>query len=287
MGGGLLLLGFDPPPSEVNAGDHLPLTLYWQAVTAPADDYTARLSLVAPGGAVVAEERAPPGRASHSTLGWAAGDIVRDGRSFLVPAATPAGEYTLRIDLLDTAGKSLRHPSLQGGEEEGELAACLLNVTVHAPERSFDLPPVQYPISVTLSHQATLLGYDLNAAGVTSRGCPLAPGQSFTLTLYWRAEATAGISYVVFVHLLDEAEHIYAQSDRVPVAGTRPTTGWLPGEVIHDAYTLTLASDAPPGRYVLEVGMYDPTNGERLRVLDERGADTGDRILLPTPIQVK
>ena len=272
LGGGLLLLGFDPPPADVNAGEHLPLTLYWQAETTPADDYTVRLSLVAPDGTVAAEECATPGRASHPTSAWIAGDVVRDGRSPLVPAATPAGEYTLCIDLLDAAGKPLRPPSSQGGM--GGV------VTVHAPEHRFDLPPVQHPISATLGGQARLLGYDLGSDALT-------PGQPFTLTLHWRAEATAEIGHVVFVHLLDEAEHIHAQSDRIPAAGTRPTTGWLPGEVICDTHTLTVASDAPPGRYVLEVGMYDPTSGERLRVLDERGTDTGDRILLPTQIKVK
>ena len=280
LGGGLRLLGFDPPPTEVNAGDRLPLTLYWQALTAPTDDYTARLALVAPDGAVAAEEHATPGRASHPTSAWAAGDVVRDGRSPLVPAATPAGEYALRVDLLGAAGQPLKAPSSQGGLGEVKPAVSLLNITVHAPQCSFDLPPLQHPISATLDRQATLLGYELDSDRLT-------PGQPFTLTLFWRAEATAEVGYVAFVHLLDQAEHIYAQSDRVPAAGTRPTTGWLPDEVIHDAHTLTLAPDAPPGRYVLEVGMYDPASGERLRVFDEDGNHAGDRILLPTAIQVR
>jgi hypothetical protein len=138
---------------------------------------------------------------------------------------------------------------------------------------------VQHPVSVTVGGRATLLGYDLDSD-------TLAPGQSFALTLYWQAEATPETGYVIFVHLLDEAERIHAQSDRVPAAGTRPTTGWLPGEVIHDAHTLTLAPDTPPGQYVLEVGLYDPANGERLPVLDEHGVDTGDRILLPIRLSV-
>jgi len=272
MGGGLLLLGFEPPPTHVNAGDHLPLTLYWQAVTAPTGAYTARLFLVAPDGTVVADGRETPGRASHPTPVWLAGDVVRDGRSLLVPAATPAGDYTLRVELLNAADEPL-----------GPVAS-LLSLAVHAPERSFDLPPVQHPISATLSRQATLLGYDLHNLDSDD----FAPGQSFTLTLYWQAKATAEIGYVVFVHLLDEAEHIRAQSDRVPAAGARPTTGWLPGEIICDTHTLTLAPDAPPGQYILEVGMYDPASGERLRVFNEQQeADSGDRVLLPTPIQAK
>ena len=287
LDGGLRLLGFDPPPTEVNAGDHLPLTLYWQALAAPADDadtaipmarrpYAARLSLVAPDGAVVAETSATPGRPSYPTSAWHAGDVVRDGHSFLVPAATPAGEYTLYVDLLPSESANQR-VSESASRRISEVE--LLTITVHAPERTFDPPLVQYPISATLDGQATLLGYDLHSDTLT-------PGQTFTLTLYWRAKATAETGYVVFVHLLDEAERIYAQSDRVPAADTRPTTGWLTGEVIHDAHTLTLASGAPPGQYVLEVGMYDPASGERLPALDEHSADAGDRILLPIRLSV-
>ncbi len=271
LGGGLRLLGFDPPPDEINAGDQLPLTLYWQATAAPGGDYTARLSLVASDGVTLASERAVPGRADYPTSAWLAGDVVRDGRSFLVPAATPSGNYTLRLDLLDATGEPLG-PS-----------ADLLRVTVSAPQRSFALPAAQHPISATLGGQATLLGYDILPLPVgEGRGGGLAPGQSLTLTLYWRAEATAEISYVAFAHLLDEAERIHAQSDRVPAAGARPTTGWLPGEIIRDAFVLTTTLDEPPGQYVLEVGMYDPTSGERLCL-----PDGGDRILLSTPVQVK
>ncbi|RLC86080.1 MAG: hypothetical protein DRJ03_09865, partial [Chloroflexi bacterium] len=256
-------LGFDPPPDEVDAGGQLPLTLYWQAASALPGDYSARLSLVTSDGALLASERAVPGRADYPTSAWLAGDVVRDGRSFLVPAATPSGNYTLRLDLLDATGEPLG-PS-----------ADLLRVTVSAPQRSFALPAAQHPISATLSGQATLLGYDLSRVAI-------APGQSLTLTLYWRAEATARTSYVAFAHLLDGAERIHAQSDRVPAAGARPTTGWLPGEIISDAFVLTTTLDVPPGEYVLEVGMYDPASGERLCL-----PDGGDRILLPTPIQVE
>jgi hypothetical protein len=263
LGAGVRLLGFDTPPAEVNAGDRLPLTLYWQAVAAPSGDYTARLALVAPDGALAADERAVPGRAGFPTSAWQSGDLVRDGRSPLVSAATPAGEYALRLDLLDATGASLGP------------AADLLTVTVRAPERSYALPPVQYPLTATLDGQATLLGYDLSID-------TFAPGQPFTLTLYWRAEATAEIGYAVFVHLLDQADHIYAQSDGAPAAGARPTTGWLPGEIVRDTHTLVVAADAPPGRYVLEVGMYDPITGERLRV-----SQAQDHILLPTQVQVK
>ena len=52
--------------------------------------------------------------------------------------------------------------------------------------------------------------------------------------LWWRAEADMPESYKVFVHLLDANGVPRAQADVIPVNGTRPTTSWLPGEIIAD-----------------------------------------------------
>ncbi|MBF8285548.1 MAG: rane protein of unknown function, partial [Anaerolineales bacterium] len=45
---------------------------------------------------------------------------------------------------------------------------------------------------------------------------------------------------------------------------TRPTTGWLAGEYVVDAHTLTLPGDLPPGAYRLFVGLYDPQSATRV-----------------------
>ncbi len=75
------------------------------------------------------------------------------------------------------------------------------------------------------------------------------------------------------------AEQIRGQQDNPPVAGTYPTTLWVPGEVVVDRYDITIRGDTPPGMHVIEVGLYDPANMQRLPVLDPSGA-LGDRILL-------
>ena len=71
-----------------------------------------------------------------------------------------------------------------------------------------------------------------------------------------------------------------AQSDGIPANWTRPTTGWLPGEYITDAHTLTIPPDAPAGDYILYAGLYVP-DGERVTT-----PDGSDAILLTT-IQVE
>jgi hypothetical protein len=48
-----------------------------------------------------------------------------------------------------------------------------------------------------------------------------------------------------------------AGSDAVPGDWQRPTTGWIAGEFISDPYTVKLPPDLPPGKYRLEVGLYD------------------------------
>ncbi len=48
-----------------------------------------------------------------------------------------------------------------------------------------------------------------------------------------------------------------------------------------DEYEIRIESDAPPGEYVLEVGMYNAATGERLPVYDQEGQQLAeDRVLL-------
>ncbi len=115
------------------------------------------------------------------------------------------------------------------------------------------------------------------------------PGGVLHLTLYWQAKAQMEKSYTVFTHLLDTGGHIRAQQDSVPVHGARPTTGWFPGEVIRDDYELIVEADAPPGDYIIEVGLYDANDPTfpRLPVLDEADRIIGDKVIIVSGIQVK
>jgi hypothetical protein len=73
-------------------------------------------------------------------------------------------------------------------------------------------------------------------------------------------------AYTVFVQLLNPAGQVVAQVDQQPLAGTAPTTTWLPGEIITDPYTLALSAEVSPGVYRLIAGMYNAATGQRLPV---------------------
>jgi hypothetical protein len=87
-------------------------------------------------------------------------------------------------------------------------------------------------------------------------------------------------SYTVFTHLIDEDNRIWGQQDNPPQEGGHPTTRWVKGEVVTDRYNIPIKPDAPPGEYVIEIGLYNAATGERLPVLDERGESVDDRVLL-------
>jgi hypothetical protein len=94
------------------------------------------------------------------------------------------------------------------------------------------------------------------------------------------------VSYTVFTHLLDGDARIWGQQDSVPGGGSLPTTSWLPSEVLIDEYAIELAGDAPPGEYILEIGMYEADTGRRLPVRDAAGNPSGDHLRLDTLIPV-
>lgn len=94
----------------------------------------------------------------------------------------------------------------------------------------------------------------------------LSPGQILRLDLAWQAAEPIPEAYKVFVHLQAAGGRLAAQRDAEPLDGTRPTTGWHPGETIADRAGLWLPADLAPGEYRLLLGLYDAVTGERVPV---------------------
>jgi 4-amino-4-deoxy-L-arabinose transferase-like glycosyltransferase len=145
-----------------------------------------------------------------------------------------------------------------------------------ALDRRLFTPPgeIQHPMALRLGDMIGFLGYDLEQQAAK-------PGGTLRLTLYWQARGRIYGNYKVFTHLLDGQEKIWGQMDDIPVNTTRPTPTWVKGEVIVDTYEIPVATDALPGTYLLEAGMYDGETGERLPVIAEDGRPLpGARIVL-------
>jgi hypothetical protein len=239
-------------------GDTVFLTLIWQAEE-EGDEASSGLSselvLQAPDGADGAIYAIP-----YPIRTWRAGEVWRSQHYLTLPATLDTGRFTW----------AMRRKATGGEEEIGAIG----QMSVVAPLHTFTAPPVDLEIDTPLGDVATLVGADLEPE--TWNLEPLPPGSALTATLVWRAEKTPTTSYHVFLHLLDAEGRLVAQSDAVPANWSRPTTGWLPGETITDAHTLTIPPDAAAGDYTLATGLYIP-NGERVTT-----ADGSDNIYVAT-----
>ncbi|MBM4425578.1 MAG: hypothetical protein FJ030_19740 [Chloroflexi bacterium] len=95
-----------------------------------------------------------------------------------------------------------------------------------------------------------------------------------TLTLYWLALEPARPTDTVFVHLVDSNGALAGQGDGDSLGGLLPPSAWRAGHEIVDRRTIVSEAPLPPGRYHINIGMYDRATGERHAALDATGAQT-------------
>ncbi len=117
---------------------------------------------------------------------------------------------------------------------------------------------------------ATFLAPDaqIRLAGYQFFGTEVRAGQPIMFALQWQADATPAERYKVFAHLVDPQGKTVTQRDDEPVANTRPTTSWKPGETLTDNYGLVVPRGAAPGAYQVFVGLYKLEGLQRLKLKD-------------------
>ena len=256
---GIRLLGYDLPRREANPGDELSVALYWQALENVKRDYLFAVQLTDEQGEVWAQRFDSAVYGTYPTTEWAEGEVLKDWHDVALPADMPQGSYQV---------------SLAISEDDSLLnKASLERIDVRGRARHFVVPEIQHPVEARLGQGVQFLGYDLSSDEMTAGG-------AFQLTLYWQALQEIPISYTVFTHLLDAEQGIWGQKDSVPGDGALPTTSWVEGEIITDEYEIIVEPDAPPGEYVIEIGMYDASTGQRLSVLSHDQVVEEDRLLL-------
>jgi hypothetical protein len=84
--------------------------------------------------------------------------------------------------------------------------------------------------------------------------------------LFWETRAAPAADYTLFVHVLGPDGQRYVQLD-LPY----PTSHWRPGGYVTTDLPLTLPTGAPSGTYQVMIGLYDPSNGQRLRLTTPTG----------------
>lgn len=252
---GLALEQFAVDRVSVAPGEAIEARLRWRATRDAPPDAPMRLELTQ-NGRVLAEAAGAPADGKYPPSRWAANEVVLDRRTLRAPADAAAGPATLQVRVGDSA------------------PIPLVTLQVQAPERVMQAPPVQHSADVAFPPAIRLVGYDL--AGATAE-----PGGKVSLRLTWQATDAPGAKpLTVFAHLLDADGRVIAQHDSPPANGARPTTGWAVGEFVGDLHEMTV-SGGYTGPASIEIGLYDPATGERVRT-----ADGADHVVLPTPVTI-
>jgi hypothetical protein len=100
LGDEITFLGYDSQPS-VRAGEHLPVTVYWQARREIEQSYKVFVHLYDQEGNILAQQDRLPGLGARPTTTWEKGEIVGDRLLVPIDGAAPIGEYRLAIGLYD------------------------------------------------------------------------------------------------------------------------------------------------------------------------------------------
>lgn len=262
-----VLHGYGLDRTTVLPGQDLTVTLYWEALQQMDVNDAVFVHLLGPNGEILGARDTYPGLGRLPTSRWRQGKYLVDSipvpvdsaAASVAPAAAQieVGLYDLstmeRLPITDVAGQSVAFPVI------GRLklaAASQAGVQPTAAAR------------YAFGDEIALLGYDLPAEARA--------GEALPLTLFWQPLAQPTQDYTVFVHVLDEAGNLVAQSDAPPRAGAYPTSLWAPPEIITDRHTIILTNTLAAGEYHIQVGLYVLDDGRRLPVLGDDGQVLSD-----------
>jgi hypothetical protein len=144
------------------------------------------------------------------------------------------------------------------------------------------MPAVSYPgpASAPTSGQPFPLQFAdvARVLSVDVQPSTLRPGEPLFVTVVWEPLRQTEQPYIVYVHLIDEADVLITQRDTWPGLGRAPTTSWQPGQPFADTYRVDLPTTAyAPNQATIRFGLYEPTLG-RLPVFGPDQQPLGDGI---------
>ena len=128
--------------------------------------------------------------------------------------------------------------------------------------------PAGVEVPVHFGDAVEFLGYDLQTPMV-------APGAQVRLATFWRLNHPLDEA-VMYTHIIGPDGKPIAQADRLDA----PSIFWVNGDLLIQLHEMTVPNSTAGGEYPLSVGIYTPTNLQRLPVTVE-GKVVDDHLQLP------
>jgi hypothetical protein len=180
----------------------------------------------------------------------------------------PAGPGWL---MLPAAGKpivDLGPPDYVARHEDGSprYQVWLVDTPPAPPPSTVEFPPLALPLPI--AGHLELNGYQVNAGQV-------APGETLTVTIWWRVRDPPPPPVSFFAHLIAPDGSVAAIGDSLGMA----VEDWQPGTVLIQQHAFHIGEELPDGSYALAVGLYTLDTLERFPV-SQSGDRVVDRIVL-------
>ena len=252
LGNEIALLGYNLLTREVEAGDILPLTLFWQAVAQPKERYKVFVHLLDEAGHIVGQQDSEPGDGLNITTIWQTGETMADNYGILIQPGTPPGQHRIEVGMYSLISGQ-RLTVSEGGRAGGDHL-ILDSITVLRPSRPPSLAALEMQYKAENKYDdLTLLGYNLYKLGYEHQPTePLHPGDVLHLDLYWGAIRAPQADWQLTLQLVDSKGNILATQQVKPASVDYPTTDWEVGEVVRGQYDILIPAEAPGGSYRLK-----------------------------------
>jgi hypothetical protein len=238
------LISYDIQPDRVWPYQHVSVTLCWEALRRTETDYALFIQIVGPEDSAIGYRASFPGRGNALTRFWTPGDVI-------------CGDY--QVDIKGDAPGPMVYPvvvwmySIEKDERliatiDGKAVQPAIIGHVKVYGKADVIAPDTGP-AYEFADNVTLQAYEWTDAS---------PGTVAPVTLYWQATGPISYPYTVFIHLVDAAGNIVAQTDAQPHndLGEYPMDWWDSGETVRDVHLLSIPPMASPGAYTLRAGLY-------------------------------
>lgn len=272
----------DAPLPRIAAGDSLWVTLHWATTQALPENYHAFVHLVDGNGRPLAQEDHIPGPLFAPPASWTPGRSYADAYLLRIPADAPGGVYWPMVGMY-AYGNQERLPAYpDAASQQADSHADAVRLPPIKVIGASRQPSPQQPLQARVGSVFEVLGYDISVPTLRVQ-----PGETVTLTLYYRSIAPTSADLTRFVHLYTPATGMIAQHDNLPTDGLNPTWAWRPGEVITDQVALTIDASTAPGSARLLLGFYDVAAGAaRIPAFDAAGRPLPDAVIPLTEVEI-
>lgn len=225
------------PGTTLYARDALPLELIWRAQASPAMDVSFGVYLAQADGERPMLESVQP-VAGFGTAQWQAGDVWQ-------------ARYRMRIPTQAIPGEGRVLLRMSNGQQT-ELGTLRIAARV----------PITLPVD--LKQQSARFGNLLSLTGFGLTQPDAATARPAHLRLFWQATAETERDYKLSLRMTDARGVVVFSEDRITGQWQRPTSSWVPGERIEDAFVLGMPDSSKTCPCQLVLLAYDPNSGQQL-----------------------